>query len=196
MATVAVVVALSTLALSASVSAASHDLSIVDFAFEPVEQTVFTGEAVGWTNNGAETHTVTSIEGSELDSGNVAPTEGYGHVFEKPGTYAYHCTIHPDTMKGTITVQAAAATPTPSGSAEPTPPSGTLPPNFSPNPPPAVETPTPEPTAAPSATPAATPIPTGTTGDNGGRTALLIIVVLAVVFGTLLALWLRRRRAA
>ncbi len=29
----------------------------------------------------------------------------YSHMFAKPGTYPYHCKIHPS-MKGTITVTA------------------------------------------------------------------------------------------
>ena len=110
-----------------------HEITIADGAFKPAELTVLTGEPVTWTNASGVTHTVTSDDGAELDSGSIAAGEAYGHVFETPGTYAYHCSIH-STMHGTITVVAAPATPVPSGSPEPTPPAGTLPPDFSPFP--------------------------------------------------------------
>ena len=74
----------------------SHDISIVDFGFEPATLTVLTGEPVSWTNNGAGTHTVTSSRAPSSTVATSPPTEGYGHVFESPGTYAYHCAIHPD----------------------------------------------------------------------------------------------------
>jgi len=178
---------------SGLVHAASHDISIVDFEFKPADTTVFTGEPVSWTNDGAATHNVTSIEGTELASGDLGPNEGFGHVFETPGEFAYHCTIHPDRMKGTITVRAAAATPTPSGPPEPTPPAGTLPPDFSPFPSVGPEvTPAPGPSTTPQ--PSATPAPVDSTGGSGSG-LLLPVIVGAGIGGLLVALWLRRRRA-
>ena len=126
-------VAGATLFTASVVLADGHEITIADGAFKPAELTVLTGEPVTWTNASGVTHTVTSDDGTELDSGPIAPGEAYGHVFEAPGTYAYHCSIHA-TMHGTITVLAAPATPVPSGSPEPTPPAGTLPPDFSPFP--------------------------------------------------------------
>ena len=38
-----------------------------------------------------------------FSSGNMADSETFTFTFTAPGTYAYHCTIHP-TMVGTITV--------------------------------------------------------------------------------------------
>jgi plastocyanin len=186
------IVGAATLAGTGSVLAESHNIAIVDFAYKPATLTVFVGEPVAWTNNATRNHTVTSDKGTELDSGELGAHEGYGHIFETPGTYAYHCTIHPDRLKGTITVKAAPATATPSGSPEPTPPSGTLPPDFSPFPSAEPEpTPTPAPTASP--TPAATPIPTDTTGGNGAQPILLVLIGAAAV-GVVGAIWLRRRR--
>ena len=152
----AVVATVAALLATSVALGASHEISIVDGAFKPAELTVLTGEPVTWTNASGVNHTVTSDDGAELDSGPIGPGEAYGHVFEVPGTYAYHCTIH-STMHGTITVVAAPATPVPSGSLEPTPPAGTLPPDFSPFPsaePAATAAPTP--TATPAPTPAAT----------------------------------------
>jgi hypothetical protein len=54
-------------------------------------------------------------------------------VFEAPGTFAYHDTTGAG-FRGTVVVEAAPVTPRPSGSLAPTPPAGTLPPDFSPFP--------------------------------------------------------------
>lgn len=178
------------LASAGAVVAAGHDISIVDFAFQPVKTTVFVGEPVTWTNASGRDHTVTSDDGTELDSGHIAGGEAYGHVFETAGTYAYHCAIHPDSMAGTITVLEAPATATSSGEATPTPPTGTLPPNFSPFPSTAADSAPP----SQSPTPGATPIPADTTGGSGGAPLLLLLGVTA---GAAIAVaWLRRRRAA
>ena len=173
--------------------AASHEVAIVDGAFEPATLTVFVGEPVTWTNKGAETHTVTLDDGS-LDSGPIAPGEAFGHVFEAPGTYPYHCSIHP-AMVATIVVKAAPVTPVPGGSPAPTPPAGTLPPNFSPFPT-TGPMPTPEPTAAPTPAPTPTPAATPAPGtDTGSGDPLLTAVAAAIVAGGILAVVVLVRRA-
>jgi plastocyanin len=53
----------------------------------------------------AVAHTVTSDTGV-WDSGTLATGQSYSHTFDQPGTYPYHCAIHPF-MKATIIVQAA-----------------------------------------------------------------------------------------
>jgi plastocyanin len=184
------------------VTAASYDVSIVDFAFQPRQLTVEVGEPVTWTNEGTRNHTVTSDQGSELDSGTLAPGEAYGHVFEEPGTYRYHCEIHPDRMTGVVRVVASTVT-EPPGSPQPTPPLGTLPPNFSPFPttgPFATPTATPPPvtpapaTVGPVATPTASP---ETPGDDtaAGIPAVALLVAALVVGGlaVVLAGFVRRR---
>ena len=128
-------VALAALALAPAVLAEDHDISIGNDAFEPAELTVVAGEPVTWTNASDGVQTVTSDDGTELDSGDIGPGEAYGHVYEMPGSYAYHSEANPK-LKGTIKVVAAPVTPEPSGPQTPAPPEGTLPPNFSPFPPP------------------------------------------------------------
>jgi plastocyanin len=191
------------LALSAGASmahAAAHDIDILESAFQPATLSVIAGEPVTWTNASGVTHTVTSDEGTELDSGPIGPGEAYGHVFETPGTYAYHCSIH-SSMKGTITVLAAPATATPSGSPEPTPPAGTLPPNFSPFPstgpvatPVATAAPTPSRTSAP--VPSVAPAPSD--GGIGGalRTLIPVVILGGLGFAALMAVGRRGRPPA
>jgi plastocyanin len=175
-------------AAATGATAASHDIAIVDYAFQPAAVTVLAGEPVTWTNGSGRDHTVTSDTGAELDSGNVGPGEAYGHVFDAPGTYAYHCEIHPDRMRGTITVLAAATLP-PGTTPQPTPPAGTLPPGFSPFPSAAAES-SPGPEA--SQGPAASGQPSGT-GGGPGLVGPAAVAVLALALGGLTYLLASRR---
>jgi plastocyanin len=76
-------------------------VTISGFSFQPGTVTVAKGATVTWTNQDPVAHTVT---GADFDSGSVEQGKTYSHVFDKAGTYDYHCAIHPS-MKGTIIVQ-------------------------------------------------------------------------------------------
>jgi plastocyanin len=76
-------------------------VAIVNFSFSPGSLSASPGSLVTWTNNDSTTHTVTFDNGP--DCGSVAPGAAVTATFLAPGTYAYHCKIHP-TMKGTVTV--------------------------------------------------------------------------------------------
>ena len=56
----------------------------------------------GWTNKDSVQHTGIADDGS-FDSGKLVGGSTFSQTFSKPGTYAYHCTIH-SSMKATITV--------------------------------------------------------------------------------------------
>lgn len=68
------------------------------------------GDTVMWEHRDQSTeHTVTADDGA-FDSGSDSPLfmngftyTHFAHTFETPGTYAYHCQVHPE-MTGTITV--------------------------------------------------------------------------------------------
>lgn len=64
---------------------------------------VKSGTTVTWTNDDSVAHTVTSDTGSVLNSSSIAPGQSFSFTFTTPGTYAYHCAIHPG-MKATIVV--------------------------------------------------------------------------------------------
>jgi plastocyanin len=177
--------------LTSSALAAGKTAKIVDYAFQPKTITINQHQTVTWTNTANRNHTVTSDDGTSFDSGALSHNDVFANLFDTPGTFKYHCTIHPTRMQGTIIVKAVAATPPPSGSQRPTPPAGTLPPNF--------KTPIPTPTIEPSASPSPTPspLPSGTTdGTSTGSSTplflalLLIAVIVAVV---LYAVWRQRR---
>ncbi len=77
------------------------------FAFSPASLTIKAGTTVTWTNATAVPHTVTSDDGKSFDSGAANPINQGGtfsFTFTTPGTFAYHCAIHPF-MKATIIVQ-------------------------------------------------------------------------------------------
>jgi plastocyanin len=77
-------------------------VAISGFSFQPNSATASSGSFVTWTNQDGTTHTVTFDNGP--DCGSVS--SGGGTVtaqFTAPGSYSYHCKIHP-TMKGTIVV--------------------------------------------------------------------------------------------
>ena len=82
--------------------AAATAVTIKDFAFNPSTLEVKAGTTVTWTNQDTTTHTVTGDHG-EFDSGNLAQGKSFIHAFDQPGTYPYHCSIHPS-MMATITV--------------------------------------------------------------------------------------------
>ncbi len=72
-------------------------------AFAPNTVTIAAGGSVTWTNNDTVTHTSTANNGS-WNSGSIAPGGSFTATLTTPGSYTYHCAIHPG-MVGTVTVQ-------------------------------------------------------------------------------------------
>lgn len=61
------------------------------------------GQAVRWNNADPLGHTIT-FDGGEPGSELINPGSAFVHRFDRPGTYAYHCTPHPF-MKGVVVVK-------------------------------------------------------------------------------------------
>jgi plastocyanin len=76
--------------------------TIQNFAFSPNPITIALGSTVTWTNLDGVAHTVTADDGS-WGSSTLGQGATYSHVFTSPGSYTYHCAIHPF-MKGTVVV--------------------------------------------------------------------------------------------
>ncbi len=87
----------------ASSTVAGDAVSIDDFAFSPASLTVKAGSTVTWTNKQSSPHTVTADDNS-FDSKSIAENESFTQTFDTPGTFTYHCSIHPD-MTASITVE-------------------------------------------------------------------------------------------
>lgn len=85
-----------------SVPTASADISIKNFAFNPSNTTVKVGTKVTWTNEDSMNHTISS-DINAFESGHMAKGQSFSFIFNKAGTYAYYCALHPS-MTGTIIV--------------------------------------------------------------------------------------------
>ncbi|HET9592446.1 MAG TPA: plastocyanin/azurin family copper-binding protein [Solirubrobacterales bacterium] len=91
------------------------------FAWKPASAITTPGGAVAFRNPGAVTpHGVHWTGGPEKPSCSGVPVDSFGTswsgacTFAQAGTYTFVCTVHPEEMKGTITV-AAGETPPPTG---------------------------------------------------------------------------------
>ena len=90
-------------------------VTINNFAFSPTPLTVPVGTKVMWTNQQTQVpHTVTSDSGA-FDSGTLQSGASFSFTFAQAGTFAYHCTIHPN-MHGMVIVTGGAAPAAASGS--------------------------------------------------------------------------------
>jgi plastocyanin len=96
-------------------------VTIQDFTFSPASLTIKAGTSVRWTNNGPSAHTTVSDMGV-WTSGVLSPPGGGGGMyggggsaggtfdftFMQPGTFPYHCALHPPSLYpgfiGTVTV--------------------------------------------------------------------------------------------
>ncbi len=85
---------------------ATTSVNVVDFAFTPPDILVAPGATVTWTWTGSDTHNVT-FASAEVAAPSATKTTGTFDVTlpTVAGMYAYQCTIHPDDMNGTVTVQ-------------------------------------------------------------------------------------------
>jgi plastocyanin len=83
-------------------AAAAIHIAIIDFAFEPAEQTIAIGDTITWQNDGNEPHNVIDAEGG-WESPTLLNGQTYAFTFATAGTYTYYCSIHSG-MLGTIIV--------------------------------------------------------------------------------------------
>ncbi len=84
-------------------SSSAYTVNIKSFSFQPATLNVPAGTTVTWNNQDSVQHTVTSDVQGLFDSGAIAPGKKFTYTFPAPGSYSYHCSIHPG-MKGTIVV--------------------------------------------------------------------------------------------
>ncbi len=100
----------------------THDVAVVDDAYDPPTIEVTAGDTVEWTHTGSNPHTVTADDGSfdshpecetfadSADGNCMEQGDTYAETFEEPGEYTYHCRIHGSPgagMAGTVIVEAA-----------------------------------------------------------------------------------------
>ena len=79
--------------------------------FTVPSRTVGVGQKICWQNFGTVAHTVTGDPSSPADTawqsftGQLTPDLIVVYVFTTQGDYPYHCTYHPSTMHGVISVR-------------------------------------------------------------------------------------------
>lgn len=90
-------------ASSGAAPAKSATVEIKNISFQPDRVQITAGQSVTWHFDDAPVpHSVTADDKS-YDSG-VKTSGDFTHRFDKPGTYSYFCTVHPEQMKATIVV--------------------------------------------------------------------------------------------
>lgn len=72
-------------------------------AYAPADLNVAVGTSVTWTNNDSEGHTADS-DAPGWNSGIISARGTFSVTFQTPGTFPYHCSIHPG-MVGRVTVR-------------------------------------------------------------------------------------------
>jgi plastocyanin len=90
-------------AAPARAAAATQAVTVQLDAFSPAQVDALPGETVEWTNVSPRIHTVTSDTGL-FGTDELLPGAVFAQRFDAPGSYAYHCTIHPE-MTGEIDVR-------------------------------------------------------------------------------------------
>jgi len=89
---------------AAEAQAVEAQATIDNFSFSPAELTVAVGTRVTWINRDDIPHTVTdaatprTMKSPPLDTG-----ESFAFTFDRPGVYAYFCSLHPH-MQGSVVV--------------------------------------------------------------------------------------------
>ena len=82
----------------------SGAVKISNFKFSPASVTVTQGARVTVTNQDSTAHTATADDGHSFDTGTLAQGAAQTVSVSKPGSYPYHCSIHPF-MHGTLVVK-------------------------------------------------------------------------------------------
>ncbi|MEO5704722.1 MAG: plastocyanin/azurin family copper-binding protein [Candidatus Limnocylindrales bacterium] len=116
----------------APVVGATIGVSISDKQFDPAQIVVAQGDTVTWTvtKSIGEPPTVTSGKPADADKGSVFNSQTsdpglatlkdvggtFSFTFDKPGTYAYYCVVHPVDMTGEVVVLAPGQSPPPAAS--------------------------------------------------------------------------------
>jgi plastocyanin len=80
----------------------SVKVEIANFEYSPDPVRVEVGGKVIWQNEDSVAHTATADDGS-FDTGEIDEGKLKSESFKQPGTFTYHCEIHPQ-MHGTIEV--------------------------------------------------------------------------------------------
>jgi plastocyanin len=90
-------------AADVSITSGASTKTTTAFSPNPFTKSLATSGQVTWVNNDGVQHDLESDTGGVFDTGDISPNGTVSHTFTVAGTYAYHCSIHPN-MVGTIVI--------------------------------------------------------------------------------------------
>jgi len=97
----------STTTVGAAVNA-GPTIAVSELKFDPSAATVKTGQVVTWRNDGSAKHQIqeeAKADGKpDFESTLLKPGDTYQFTPADAGQYNYYCRIHPDAMRGTLTI--------------------------------------------------------------------------------------------
>ena len=79
-------------------STATVNVTIKDFKFAPQPVQAKVGDVIQWANQDSAPHSAT-LDNGACDTKPISPGSNATLVFTAPGTYTYHCSVHPTQMK-------------------------------------------------------------------------------------------------
>ena len=86
-------------------AAANPTVQIDNYQFLPNTLTIPVGASVTWINRDGDVHTVAADDTPQtFKSAGLDTDDKFSFTFTKPGTYSYHCSVHPH-MTGKIIVR-------------------------------------------------------------------------------------------
>jgi plastocyanin len=86
---------------SATATPQDSSVAIRNFMFSPMTLAVPVGTRVSWKNLDGEPHTIRSIDDT-FRSGALDQNDSFSYTFDKPGTYRYACSIHPQMVASIV----------------------------------------------------------------------------------------------
>ncbi len=89
--------------VSPSAPPAATAVDIINFSFVPTPVTITAGSSITWTNRDGVQHTVVE-DTNKFASDGLDTSAKFTQTLNTPGTYTYHCSIHPN-MKATVIVK-------------------------------------------------------------------------------------------
>ncbi len=99
-------------------SAATHPITIKNYAYGSGSMTISQGDTVTWTNQDSVPHDVVVTSGPvKFRSPMLTKGKSWSYTFSRAGAYSYTCSVHPD-MHATINAKAKAAAPAPAATTQ------------------------------------------------------------------------------
>jgi plastocyanin len=94
-----------TLVSAPALAAGGAQTKVGDSFFRPKTVTIGHGTRVTWNWGGVLLHNVTVKSGPSRFHSRTVVTGSFSHVFTRKGRYVIYCTLHPTSMRETITVR-------------------------------------------------------------------------------------------